>query len=657
MIAFLLVGTLAYELRAGVTPVQKVLGMMRDMKAEGEAEMQKEAGLHAEYIQWCKDTSNTKEDSIREGAALMGKLKASVQKCDSEADKLGDEIAELDGEIAKMQADQKASQELRAKERLDFEAVHKDYSESIDAMGGALNTLGKVAGKISDPALVQSTVSSLPAKAQALLTGFLQSSQPAQASQYAYSSSVGSVIDMITDLQEKLTGERKTLQREEDDAQHAYRMLQQELTMNIESSTDERDAKAERKAERQSKSGADAADLADTTNVHDEDTKYLAELVALCSQKASDFEARQTLRSEELDAVQQAIDIIADQAVSGAADTHLPSLAQLAKTALFLRSAKPPQLAKVAALLQERAVAVKSKTLAAVALQVQAGGHFDKVVQMIKDMITKLTQQAAEEAEHKAWCDGELKQNKQTRDTKTEAIDQLTATSDLLSAEIAKLGEEMADLTAQIAELDSNVQAATEQRQKEKAANTQAVADAKVAQQAVRSALKVLKDFYAKAAKATALVQTQAKSKGPGDDAPASFDTAYRGMGGSSGGVVGMLDVILSDFVRLAEETTAEEESQSREFEKFSSEASADRKVKSDSLEGKTKLQTKKAKDLNQAKEDLARTQAELGSAQDYYAELKTSCIDADVSFQERVQRREEEIASLKEALSALSDE
>ena len=50
-------------------------------------------------------------------------------------------------------------------------------------------------------------------------------------------------------------------------------------------------------------------------------------------------------------------------------------------------------------------------------------------------------------------------------------------------------------------------------------------------------ALTVLKEFYAKAAEATALVQTKAE--------PEIFDKAYKGMGGESGGVVGMLEVII----------------------------------------------------------------------------------------------------------------
>ena len=48
---------------------------------------------------------------------------------------------------------------------------------------------------------------------------------------------------------------------------------------------------------------------------------------------------------------------------------------------------------------------------------------------------------------------------------------------------------------------------ATELRTKEKAKNEATIADAKAAQEAVKSALSVLKEFYAKAAEATALMQ------------------------------------------------------------------------------------------------------------------------------------------------------
>jgi len=646
-----MIALLLLPLVAGVTPVQKVLTMMQDMKAKGESEMKKEANAHGEYMTWCKETTNTKEDAIREAGALIDKLKARIQKADAEAARLTDEVANLDASIAQMAGDKKSSTEIRTKEQADFETVHADYTESIDAMTAALRTLEGVAGNKAN-ALLQTTLDGMPNKVRNVVTAFLEETQPSGApAGNAYESSVGSVLEMVEELKGKMSDERAALEKDEANAKHAYRMVQQELTMAIEASTEERDAKAERKAQRVAQSGSDAGDLAETTATKAEDTKYLQELTALCTQKDADFEQRQTLRGEELVALQQAIDIIGSGSVSGNADKHLPSFAQ--RSFALLRAHAQTTRTQVAAKLQRDATRMGSKTLALAAAQIEAGGHFDKIIQMIKDMITKLTEEAAEEAEHKAWCDGELHANKQTRDAKNEAVDQLTALSEQLSAEIAKLGQDIADLTAAISELDKSIQEATSQRQQEKAENTQAVADAKEAAAAVKQAIGVLKDFYAKAAKATSLVQVQ----GPADDAPASFDTPYRGMGGASGGVMGMLDVILSDFVRLETETAAEEETAQREFDAFSAESSKDRGAKASSLDSKQKTKTKQEVALNTAQEDLARTQQELGSAEEYYQELKSACLEAEVSYEERVAGREQEIASLQEALKALSTE
>merc|ERR1719497_249885 len=92
------------------------------------------------------------------------------------------------------------------------------------------------------------------------------------------------------------------------------------------------------------------------------------------------------------------------------------------------------------------------------------------------------------------------------------------------------------------------------ERKEEKAENEQTIADAKMSQTAVAQALAVLRDFYAKAAQATALVQQT-----PGEDAPETFSSPYKGMGAESGGIIGMLEVIESDFARLDAEPDAAE--------------------------------------------------------------------------------------------------
>merc|ERR1719160_328092 len=140
---------------------------------------------------------------------------------------------------------------------------------------------------------------------------------------------------------------------------------------------------------------------------------------------------------------------------------------------------------------------------------------FTKVKKMIKDLIVKLMEEANEEAEHKGWCDSELSTNKQTRDSKTDEADALKAEVEQLTADIAKLTSEITDLMKEIADIDSSIATATEDRDSEKAKNTQTMTDAKNAQQAVAQALAVLKDFYAKAAESTSLAQEDMETESP----------------------------------------------------------------------------------------------------------------------------------------------
>merc|ERR1719498_413578 len=124
--------------------------------------------------------------------------------------------------------------------------------------------------------------------------------------------------------------------------------------------------------------------------------------------------------------------------------------------------------------------------------------------------MVKLMEEATSETEHKGWCDTELTTNKQTRDKKTADIAELNSNIEDLTATILQLPQDIADLTAAVKELDASVAKETEERNENKASNTQTIKDAKAAQVAVDQAMAVLKDFMAKAADATALVQQPA---------------------------------------------------------------------------------------------------------------------------------------------------
>merc|ERR1719152_689373 len=122
-------------------------------------------------------------------------------------------------------------------------------------------------------------------------------------------------------------------------------------------------------------------------------------------------------------------------------------------------------------------------------------------------------------------------------------------------------------------------------------------------------------------------------------------------MGSENGGVVGMIEVIQSDFARLEADTTAAEE----EYDTFMTDSATDKAQKSADIDHKSSAKQNDEQTLEEKKTDLDATQKELSAAMEVYEKLKPSCVDAGVSFEDRVARRKAEIESLQEALTILS--
>jgi len=639
-----------------VTPVQKVIQLLEGMLEKGKKEKHGEQVQFASYKQFCDDTTTEKQRAIAEAEETIGTLKADIGQYSAQSAQLTKEIAGLDQDISVWNGDIKAATNVRAIEKSDYDAMHKDYSESVDALQRAIAVLKKQAfDRKQKGALVQvsalKSLNLIPETAKKAIDLFLQQADETEGlavsapEANAYEFQSHGVVEMLEKLLDKFIDERDTLQKEEMNSKHAFDMLMQDLNAQITQGTSDRGQKAENKAKKLQAKADATGDLSDTTATKNEDSKYLGDLSATCSQKASDFESRQQLRADEIVAVEKAIEIISSGSVSGNANKHLPSLVQKASSFSQLRSSSTTQN-KVASYLSAQATKLNSRVLAAVAQHAQ-DDPFQKVKKMIKDLIVRLMEEANEEAEHKGWCDTELSTNEQTRKEKTEAVETLHAEIDQLKASIAKLTEDIGDLSKGVAELDAAMAKATKLRTEEKATNTETIGDSQEAQTAVAQALTVLKEFYAKAAEATAFVQAE----------PEIFDSAYKGMGAEGGGVVGMLEVIESDFARLESDTKASEATAQKEYDEFMTDSKVDKSQKSTDVEHKTAKKQDEEQALTSKNNDLEGTQKELDAALAYFDKLKPSCVDSGVSFEDRVGRRKEEIESLQEALKILNGE
>merc|ERR1719272_2740577 len=516
---------------AEVTPVQKVLQLMNGMLEKGKDEKHGEQVQFAAYKQFCDDTTTEKTRAIAEANEMIEVLKADISKYTADAAQLAREIAGHEEDVAVWTGDSKAATKVREIEKADYDATHKDYSESVDALGRAIAVLKKqTADRKQAGSLVQGSslknLNLIPQEAKKAIDAFLSTEEdPAEGlavaapEANAYENQSGGIIEMLEKLLDKFIDERTTLEKEEMNSRQAFEMLMQDLNAQKDQASRDESEKSESKAGKlQAKADAEG-DLGDTTSMMEADKKSLSDTTATCEEKASAFESRQQLRAEEIEAIEKAVEIISSGSVSGAADKHLPAMIQKASTLAQLRAeARSPAQTRVAQYLSEQAKHLNSRVLSALAVRVDSD-PFAKVKKMIKDLLGRLMEEANEEAEHKGWCDTELSTNEQTRKEKTEAVETLHAEIDELSASIAKLGEDLTDLSNAIADLDTGMAEATKLRQEEKAKNTETISDAGEAQTAVAQALTVLKEFYAKAAEATAFVQQKAE--------PEIFDKAY----------------------------------------------------------------------------------------------------------------------------------
>lgn len=644
--------THAAAAKVEVTPVTKVVQLLTAMAAKGKNAKQQEQVAFAAKTQFCDDTKKEKTRAITEERQTLSNLKAAIGSQTAKIAKLTKQISANQKDADTWGSDIIAASKVRGIERTDFEKTNKDYGESIDALGRAISTLKAKTADTAQSAgsLMQvSSLSLIPDNAKKAIDSFVQQGQAEhdlfdsapEANAYEFQST--GVIQMLAKLEDKFTEERVTLQKEETNSKHAHDMLLQNLNTQVgEAQKDIKDHTQEKMRTKQAKAGAES-DQHEQTKLLTADTKYLKDLTASCSMEKSEFEAAQLMRADEIVAIDKAVEIISSGSVAGKAAKHLPTLLQAntAPTLGQLRSNVDSQIqGKVAEFLHAQAAKFNSRVLETVALHAAADPML-KVKKMIKELIVKLHEEANAEADHKGFCDSSLATNQATRTEKTSEVSTLTAEIDQLDASMAKLGSELVKLNKQVVEGDKAMARSTEIRTADKAKNKNTIEDAQEAQAAVAQALRVLKEFYQKAADAAA--------------ASASFLQApYTGMGGENGGVIGMLEVIETDFARLESQTKASESTDQQEYDEFMSQSNVDKAGKNSAIDHKVGKKTETEATLNIKKNDLEGTQKELTAALNVFEKLKPACVATGVSYEDRVARRKEEIESMKEALQVL---
>jgi len=307
---------------------------------------------------------------------------------------------------------------------------------------------------------------------------------------------------------------------------------------------------------------------------------------------------------------------------------------------------------------------------------------FVKVKQLVMNLIDKLQKEAYAEAKEKKYCDQELRHTRGKRkELKTDVaglklgIEKAVTDSTTLKGQVAELQAELAEIAALQRKADAV-------RKKTKEAYLLAKKDLDQGLSGIRTALKVLRDYFAMAKDsflqaedsdsdldpAVSLLQTK-EFNSDSDTEASSFDSFmaeaeatdqpkppqnYKKSTGAGSGIINILEVIESDMAKnLAEENT-EEESAQAQYDKDTQKNKELKAAKERDVKWKTQEYQSLDQNVADLKTDLGTHSAELKAVREYLAKVKDKCIAQPIPYEERAKRRAAEIKGLESALATL---
>jgi hypothetical protein len=643
------------------SPIQQVLSMLSDLEKKVIAEGDEAQKAYDEYAEWCEDRSRNLGFEIKTGNSQSAELQATIESDASRIAELQTKIEELGNDIKVDEADLAAATKIRDQEAAEFATEEKELTEVISQLERATAILTREMAKSGGAAMLQLKGATTITKALEVLvkgamlssanaerlTALVQSSSdsdsddsddaPGAPAAAVYDGHSDGIIGVLESLTEKANAQLDKARKTETTNLQNFEMLKQSLTDEIEFANKDMDAARKGLAESQESKATAEGDLTATTKDLKEDTNTKATLHQDCMSAAEEFELSTKSRGEELKALADAKKVLKETTGGAASQTYsflqtersnLVSGADLSKleAVRFIRDlakkTNSPELMQLA-----------SRMSSAMRLGTSAGEDpFAKVKGLISDMIATLESAQDSDNSHKAYCDKEIAEA-------TAKKEDLTALSDKLSTKIAqnkaasaKLKEQVANLNAELASMAKAKADADKLRAEESAAFKKDNAEMELGIEGVKKALMVLREYY-------------------------SSDKAHAAAEGAGAGIIGLLEVVESDFTKGLAEMTGQENSAQAGYESYSKQNEIDTAAKEQDVKYKTQEHTGLDKATAELSTDLASTTDELNAVLTSLEKLHEMCTYRVEPYAERKARRESEIAGLKQALEILSGE
>jgi len=665
-------------------PIQKVLELLASMQQKIIKDAEERHKGYVEFAGMCEDRAREITKEIKKASLQVEDLQATIEKASDDEAETTTSIEELSATLSNSEADLKAAANIRQKESGDFAENQKDLVDTIGQMERAISIIEKqmkggaslaqlpvsvqkkelVVQKQRAAALAEAFAamidsSSLDSADTERLASLIQTSEgdsdsesaaatqsdaaELDAAEESYTAGTGgpenpgSIVETLENLLEKAQAQLDTARTKETKSRHNYELFKGALERKLAvARKDMNNAKGAMGEAGQSRAKA-TGDLEVTNKDLAEDKVALNELHHECMHKAADFEEETKARGEELKALATAKKVIKE--MTGAAeDKTYDSASSFVQVRAKSSSASP----SIKAL---RAVKELGKTqhmpiLLDLAHQLESvirnsaisgADPFAKVKGMINSMLGHLTKQMEDEASHKAYCDKEMSDTTKSKDVKEGLVDKLTTRIDTQSSASMSLKEQVSGVQKELFNIMKIQEELDAMRKQEHALFSRTKPELQQGQEGIKKALQVLRQYYSQ-----------------DDDKPSG---AQDGAGGT---IIGLLEVVESDFAKGIANMQEEEESSQAQYEKQTNENKVEVALKQEEVTFKTKEIKGLSKSTAESSSDLDGVQTELDAVNEYYRKIQEECVAKPEPYEERRKRQDTTLQGLQDALQIL---
>jgi chromosome segregation ATPase len=660
------------------SPIDKVVTLIKEMKAQTEKEAKEDMEAYDKYKCWCDTTEGEKTAAINAAEKHIASLNAFIEEAAGKEGELKTEIVALGEDIAEDQSALETASNLRASENKDFSTEESDIKETLDLLSQAITVLSKVqlvqkGSKAEAQALLQvralvhgfkvvpkfhnvmmkdlfDLLGALPGDKQprsAHAGAFLGQSHAAPtgaaAGAKSYNSRSGGIVGILKQMSDENKKDLGTAQKQELQAEIDFQKLRAAKEGEIKAGSEQKDQKETELSDLLYKVAKSKKDVEKTQGALSADEAFMLDMTKNCRVEDESYANRVKARTVEITALGETLDILTGDEARSLFDKTISLLqVKTVSNANAAQQAAAQEKASTRAMQRIVLVAKKHKNwqLASLALKVKLDA-FVKVKAAMDKMLGELKAQQKAEYEKNEACKTAFDQTEDKIKVGEQEKADLDNTHQDLTNTLERLADQIKELQAEVAENEVSLKEAGEQRKADNQLYQTTMSDQRATIRVLSMAADRLKKVYG-------FVEVQKHSAGPPPPKPAAFKK-------QNGGVMQLLASIISDAESVEIEIKMGEQKSQEEYASFvaatTASIEADRQAISEASEQAASAEGSKS----ETQEAQLANDGELAKLDELLAATHTDCDFVLKYFDIRQSSRSEEMAAIEEAKSILS--